>query len=390
MASCFGAAPCLSQCAQERSLLQWRNENKTVSRPFTFGIVGGYGATGAVVASELYKSCDGKILVGGRNIANGAAVAAKLGAGVLGAQVDVLNARSLDAFCDQCSIIINCAGPVFLLQDRVAQAAFRRRCHYVDIAGMGFVTERMLPQSAEIAALGLSCVVSAGWMPGISELVPLYANAQARAKMGAIESVTVYFADSGEWSDSALRDGVWYLRQLGWRSPGFFKKGEWVGAKMSVASRRVDLGDPVGSGRFSLFSTPELNEVGRQLKDCEVYTYSYLSGFRTAVAAILMAVVPLPEKLGVRLLRNVFREKPSARGRICGGPGTRAFSRTQAKVHRPAFLRGAPRLLDQRTGSGDRRPHDFDRPRRPDRGPPSCGCRRSRCIYGGVAKSQGR
>jgi hypothetical protein len=59
--------------------------------------------------------------------------------------------------------------------------------------------------------------------------------------------------------------------------------------------------------RFASFSTPELTEVSRRLKDCDVHTYSYLSGFRTVIAATLMALVPLPEGLGVRLMRNVFR-----------------------------------------------------------------------------------
>jgi hypothetical protein len=44
-----------------------------------------------------------------------------------------------------CSLIVNCAGPVSLLQDRVAQAALRARCHYVDLAGMSFVKERLCP-----------------------------------------------------------------------------------------------------------------------------------------------------------------------------------------------------------------------------------------------------
>jgi hypothetical protein len=56
-----------------------------------------------------------------------------------------------------------------------------------------------------------------------------------------------------------------------------------------------------------MFSTPELNEIGRRLDDCDVFTYTFLSGFRTAIATTVMALFPLPEGLGVRLLRNVFR-----------------------------------------------------------------------------------
>jgi short subunit dehydrogenase-like uncharacterized protein len=50
-----------------------------MNRTFTFGIVGGYGATGRVVVSELRKSCEGKILIGGRDLAKGTALAKELG-----------------------------------------------------------------------------------------------------------------------------------------------------------------------------------------------------------------------------------------------------------------------------------------------------------------------
>jgi len=273
-----------------------------------FGIVGGYGAAGRMVASQLWKRCEGEILIGGRDLAKGKALAAELDSRASPAQLDILDAHSLDDFCGRCSIIVNCAGPVMALQDRVAQAAFRRRCHYIDAAGMSLVKERMLPHSREIEDLGLRFVVSAGWNPGISELLPVYADAQARAKMDTIESLTVYSGDSGEWSTSALRDAAWYIRKSGLRNSGhYFRKGEWTRAKMSEAFRRVNLGDPVGTGRFALFATSELGEVGRRLHDCDVFTYTYHSGFRTAMATTLMALVPLPARLGVRLLRNAFR-----------------------------------------------------------------------------------
>jgi len=77
--------------------------------------------------------------------------------------------------------------------------------------------------------------------------------------------------------------------------------------KMQEASRKADLGDRIGLRRFSIVSMPELNELGRRLTDCDFLTYSYLSGFRTAAAAILIALLPLSEESGVRLLRGVFR-----------------------------------------------------------------------------------
>ncbi len=52
---------------------------------------------------------------------------------------------------------------------------------------------------------------------------------------------------------------------------------------------------------------PELNEVGRQLTDCDFLPYSYLSGFRNAMAAIMIAVLPFSEDSGVRMLQDIFR-----------------------------------------------------------------------------------
>jgi len=57
-------------------------------------------------------------------------------------RVDVFNDASLDEFCGRCSIVVNCAGPVKVLEDRVARAAFRWRCHYLDAAGMALIKER--------------------------------------------------------------------------------------------------------------------------------------------------------------------------------------------------------------------------------------------------------
>jgi saccharopine dehydrogenase-like NADP-dependent oxidoreductase len=69
-----------------------------MSRTHTFGIVGGYGATGSAVVTTLLKSCDGEILMGGRDLDRGRASAAQLGSRVSAAQVDVLDASSLDSY----------------------------------------------------------------------------------------------------------------------------------------------------------------------------------------------------------------------------------------------------------------------------------------------------
>jgi hypothetical protein len=276
-------------------------------RPLRLGIIGGYGSTGGVVVSELWKSCPGEILFGGRDLAKAKELAATFDGRVSAAQVDVLDAASLDRFCSNCSIIVNCGGPVMQLQNRVAQAALRNRCHYVDLAGLTMVKERLLLHDQEIRDQSLSFVVSAGWLPGLTELLPVYAYIRAKAQLDAIESLTVYFGDSGEWSTSAYQDMAWYLRHVGLGKPGYFRRGERVSVGMLHASPLVDLGTHIGRQRFSLQSLPEQDEVAHRLKDCDVFIYSYLPGIRVALTSVLVALLPLPNGLAVRLLQSAFR-----------------------------------------------------------------------------------
>jgi saccharopine dehydrogenase-like NADP-dependent oxidoreductase len=78
-----------------------------MNRTFTFGIVGGYGATGRVVASELWKSSEGEILIGGPNLARAVALANEFRSRVSAAALDVRDASSLDEFCSRCPVIVN-------------------------------------------------------------------------------------------------------------------------------------------------------------------------------------------------------------------------------------------------------------------------------------------
>ena len=284
-----------------------------MSQRATFGLVGAYGATGRLVAAELLKA-RGEFLIGGRDPAQLDSLGAKLGHEVSAVRLDVLDTRSLDDFCGRCSVLINCGGPVTLLEDRVAQAALRARCHYVDLAGMSIVKERMLPHDAEISKLGLTFAVSAGWMPGFTELLPMYAYARAKSKMDAIDAVSVYFSDSGEWSENALRDAVAYLRAGGLPKPGYFHNGNWHPVKQSEASHKANLGDPIGLRRFSMFAMGEQRDLGQALTGCDFRSYQYLAGFQNVISAMMIALLPLSEQTGVRMMRKVFQRNRLAVG----------------------------------------------------------------------------
>jgi saccharopine dehydrogenase-like NADP-dependent oxidoreductase len=279
-----------------------------MNQKVTFGVIGGYGAIGRVVASELWKSCSGKVLICGRDRARSEALAAEFDGRVVAERVDVFDNDSLENFCRRCSVIVNTAAPVMVLRDRVAQAAFRANCHYVDAASLLIVKERMLLHSGQIADSGLSFVMSAGWFPGVSELLPAYAELLAMNRMDSVESVSVYYGDTSDWSRNGFRETAWLIRQLGsgWR--GYFRKGKWVPVSMFRASREINLGGRVGRRRFFMSSTPELSEIGTRLSDCTFVAYGCVPGLQVAVAGALIGLLPMSQDLGARLLQNAFRK----------------------------------------------------------------------------------
>ena len=175
-----------------------------MNRSATIGVIGGSGSTGKAVAKELQRSTDRAILIGGRNLANLEAVAADLGAAVAAVRVDVRDPQSLEKFCSRCSVLVNCGGPVSELQDTVAQAALRTRSHYVDVAGLTLVREGMMPHDQELLDLGLACVVSAGWLPGMTELLPAYSLTVAKTRMDTILAIPA----SGRIARCATSSGI--------------------------------------------------------------------------------------------------------------------------------------------------------------------------------------
>jgi len=277
-----------------------------MKHPVTFGIIGGSGSTGKTVATELRRSTDRAILIGGRNLAKLEAVAAELGAPISVVRVDVRDPHSLEEFCGRCSVVVNCGGPVSELQDRVAQAALRTRSHYVDVAGLTLVWKAMLPLDQEFSDLGLACVISAGWLPGMTELLPAYSLAVSKTRMNEIHSVTTYFGDSGKWSNCAMRDIVWYLRKFGRRRPKYIRNGEWVRAKLSEVLAEKDMGSPIGRRLFSMSCLPEMAELMGRVKVRNGRSYTFLPSRSTALVASLTALVPLPMEFAIRRMRKAL------------------------------------------------------------------------------------
>ncbi len=199
----------------------------------TIAVLGGYGAVGRVVAQELASAHPGATLrIGGRDPGQAEALAAGLKATgrpgpVESAPADTADAASLDAFCRGSHIVVNCAGPSYVVLDTVAKVALAAGADYVDAGGDEPVHRALSEQ--RLAESGRTALLTAGMMPGLTGLLPRWLAAQdlsepsrLTAYAGTMDRLTPAGAADyllslgggyGE-AQSAWRDGARVLRAL--------------------------------------------------------------------------------------------------------------------------------------------------------------------------------
>ncbi|MCR4769990.1 MAG: saccharopine dehydrogenase NADP-binding domain-containing protein [Bacteroidaceae bacterium] len=134
------------------------------------GIIGGTGRVGTLIVDYLLNQQDcPEILVGGRTSPDKTQILNKYSDKPLRYYCfDYNNENDLDAFCSQCVIIINTAGPSYMINDKIALAALKNKSHYIDVGGYGRLYKMLEPYDNTIKSQNLCFIIGAGWMPGLS------------------------------------------------------------------------------------------------------------------------------------------------------------------------------------------------------------------------------
>ncbi len=282
----------------------------------TYGIIGGYGAAGQVVTSELLRSTSAGILVGGRDAGKAEAFASNAGERILAQRVDIFEGASLEEFCGRCEVVVNCAGPGVEVADKVAQAALRQGCHYVDPGGYSLVLELMKTSQAEVEKRGLSFVVSAGWIPGLSEVFVAYANRLASQSLDEVERIDLYFGDRNEWSTTGVRDLVWHAINYSFEAVGFYRRGQWVKASIFKGMAMAELPAPLGKQRAFLHFNDELRRFAQDQRECDVVSHlAFMSLPTIATMTFVRLFLKKREDLAVQVITKAFRRDYQRQGK---------------------------------------------------------------------------
>jgi saccharopine dehydrogenase (NAD+, L-lysine forming) len=249
---------------------------------WTVGVIGGYGATGEVVVRQLIESTDCDVIVGGRDGGRAAQLAERMGARARATAVEAMSEAALDSFCGGCQLIVNCAGPSSVVGARVALAAMRHNCHYLDPGGYRPLVETLRAHRVTLERSGLTFIVSAGWIPGLCEVFVHYVDAIAREQLEDLERLDVYYGDRSAWSRTGVVDIAWHAVHSG--ECGAFVRGGWLRRNELTAARLYRFPTPIGRQLVMPHYKAELSALARDGGYRCVCNYVGLMSVRTLLA----------------------------------------------------------------------------------------------------------
>ncbi|MFF2523476.1 saccharopine dehydrogenase NADP-binding domain-containing protein [Streptomyces liangshanensis] len=185
-------------------------DTTTASKPL-IGVLGASGAVGRAAVRELRALGHTGLRLGGRTEAALHEIADEDPAGAETVRADATAPDGLRAFTEGCDIVLNCAGPTYLLRATVASAALAAGAHCVDVAGDDPAAEDLL-KHGDPARDGRTVVLSAGALPGLSSLLPRWLAGQGLDHASAL---TAYCGGLETCSPTVARDLVLSLTSGG-------------------------------------------------------------------------------------------------------------------------------------------------------------------------------
>jgi hypothetical protein len=165
------------------------------------GVLGATGSVGRAALAELHAMGFTNLRLGGRRTVELHAAAGELDGPAAAFTVDAADPESLRAFARGCSVVLNCAGPTYRINDAVAVAALSEEAHYVDVAGDDPAAEKLTAKG--LPAGDRSVVLSAGALPGLSSLLPRWA---ARRDFDRVTALTAHTGGMEECSPTVAAD----------------------------------------------------------------------------------------------------------------------------------------------------------------------------------------
>lgn len=269
----------------------------------TILILGGYGATGKLLAKHLLAQTKHKIILAGRNLEKARAFADELkNQRVCARQADATYMDSLKAALQGADLVL-VAAPTTHHTETVVLAALDAGVDYLDVQYSDLKLKALRAHEREIRQKKLCFVTEAGYHPGLPSAMIRY----AATKLGTIESARVAgYLNMGnlqytEAVDELMEGFIHYQAQV-------YKNGVWT-KPSSWDTCKFDFGEEIGIRTCYSMFFEELRcipEMYPTLKE----TGFYISGSNLladlTLTPIIMVGLRIAPKRGIRPLGKLM------------------------------------------------------------------------------------
>jgi len=141
--------------------------------------LGGYGTFGRHVARQLSASdLVTEIVIAGRNLNAAKEVADELGSKAVAVRIDALNEADIRLAANGSDLLVNTAGPDYVVSYPAARAAIHAGSDYCDLCADVNATERLLKLDHDAKAQNVAILLGMGAAPGQTNLLMKHASSQ--------------------------------------------------------------------------------------------------------------------------------------------------------------------------------------------------------------------
>lgn len=197
------------------------------------GIIGATGQVGVGAVKTLLNNYSASLLLGGRKIAKLMEQFGEESETMKYQAVDVFNEASIQAFCENCYLVINAAGPSSLILARVAEACLVTNTTYIDVSGdkaMKLAIEDALAKHNN----PITCAISGGVYPGLTEMFVAYLLRQKW-----VERISCYFAGKGSFSETGAYDIISSLEKDEGYGMSYYRNGDIKKLTSGIGSQKL-------------------------------------------------------------------------------------------------------------------------------------------------------
>ncbi|XP_077252955.1 saccharopine dehydrogenase isoform X2 [Tasmannia lanceolata] len=225
-------------------------------------ILGGTGRVGGSTASALSNLCPNlQILVAGRNRERGAALVSTLGENSEFVEVNIDNAKTLEAALNDVDLVVHTAGPFQQAEKcTVLEAAISTKTAYLDVCDDTSYAFRAKSFHQKAVAAGVPAITSGGIYPGVSNVMAAELVRFARSEsLGEPERLRFFYytAGSGGAGPTILATSFLLLGE----DVIAYNKGEKIQLRPYSGVLNIDFGKGIGKRDVYLLNLPEVRSA---------------------------------------------------------------------------------------------------------------------------------